>query len=103
MSASECTATARLTLGSKPYSPPSDWMLPSKMSPTISPFWLMTGDPELPPMMSLVVQKSNGVFRSSFGLALIHVAGRANGSRPVARSKAPAKLVSGAMKRPFSF
>src|ERR1039458_2965783 len=29
-------------------------MLPSKLRPTISPFALMTGDPELPPMMSLV-------------------------------------------------
>src|SRR5690348_14870365 len=36
-------------------------MLPSKMSPTSSPARLTTGDPELPPMMSLVVTKSSGV------------------------------------------
>src|SRR5947208_3307129 len=40
-------------------------MLPSKISPTISAFALMTGEPELPPMMSLVETKLNGVFRST--------------------------------------
>ena len=32
-------------------------MSPSKISPTSSPFLLMTGEPELPPTTSLVVQK----------------------------------------------
>src|SRR5256885_8649005 len=38
-------------------------MLPSKISPTSSPFLLIVGEPELPPMMSLVETKLNGVFR----------------------------------------
>jgi hypothetical protein len=40
-------------------------MLPSKIRPTISPLALITGDPELPPMMSLVVTKLSGVARLS--------------------------------------
>ena len=36
-------------------------MLPSKISPTISARAFTTGEPELPPMMSFVVAKSNGV------------------------------------------
>ncbi len=47
-------------------------MLPSKISPTSSPRALMTGDPLLPPTMSLVVTKSNGVFRFSVARALAH-------------------------------
>src|SRR5947208_1203758 len=43
----------------------SDWMLPSKMMPTSSALPLMTGLPELPPMMSAVQAKLNGVFRLS--------------------------------------
>ena len=38
----------------------SDWMFPSKMSPTISPALLITGEPELPPIMSFVVTKFMG-------------------------------------------
>ena len=36
-------------------------MLPSKINPTSSPARLMTGEPELPPMMSQVETKFNGV------------------------------------------
>ena len=48
-------------------------MLPSKIRPTISALRLITGEPELPPMMSLVVTKSSGVARSSL-LAALQVA-----------------------------
>jgi hypothetical protein len=37
-------------------------MLPSKINPTSSAFLLITGEPELPPMMSFVETKLNGVF-----------------------------------------
>ena len=46
-------------------------MLPSKIRPTSSPARLTTGDPELPPMMSLVVTKSSGVERSILARASI--------------------------------
>ena len=39
-------------------------MFPSKMIPTNSPARLITGLPELPPMMSAVETKSSGVSRS---------------------------------------
>ena len=78
-------------------------MLPSKISPTISPSLLNTGEPELPPMMSLVVQKSSGVERSSLVLAgEDQLSGSLNGSRPVARSKAPPHRVIGSTWRPSS-
>ena len=32
--------------GLKPYSPPSEWMLPSKIRPTTAPSRFTTGDPE---------------------------------------------------------
>src|ERR1017187_3602355 len=60
-----CTATARLVVPSYTKSPTNDSMLPSKISPTMSAFRLITGEPELPPIMSLVVTKSRGVARSS--------------------------------------
>src|ERR1700761_324554 len=70
-------------------------MLPSKIRPATSPLRLTRGEPELPPMMALVVTTSNGVPRSSFVLSLIHESGSWNGSAPVARSNAPAKSVNG--------
>lgn len=39
--------------------------IPSKMTPTTSPFALIAGEPELPPMMSFVVTKSSAVPRFS--------------------------------------
>ncbi len=54
-------------------------MLPSKIRPTISAFLLMTGLPELPPMMSAVQTKLNGVFRSSLSFRSTHRGGRSNG------------------------
>lgn len=48
-----------------PYSPTSDWMLPSNTMPTNSPARFTTGLPELPPMMSAVETKLHGVVRSS--------------------------------------
>src|SRR5438128_7095128 len=98
------TEMARFTDGSNPYSPPSDWMLPSKINPTTSRFLLNTGEPELPPMMSLEVAMLNGVeglIRLSW-LAASQLFGRANGSRPVARSNAPPIAVMGLTRLPFS-
>src|SRR5579862_8994514 len=60
-----CTATARLEVPSYTKSPTSDSMLPSNIRPTISALRLITGEPELPPMISLVVTKSSGVARFS--------------------------------------
>src|SRR6266851_8948470 len=77
-------------------------MFPSKTRPMISAFLLNTGEPELPPMMSLLEQKFIGVARLSFDLAAIQLLGRANGSFPVFRSKAPAMLVIGGTGFPFS-
>ena len=57
-------------------------MLPSKMRPTISASRLTTGEPELPPMMSFVVTKLNGVSRSSRPFASSQRCGSANGSLP---------------------
>src|SRR5436190_1117492 len=45
-------------------------MLPSKMMPTNSPARFTTGLPELPPMMSAVETKLNGVPRFSFDFRL---------------------------------
>jgi len=52
-----------------PYSLPREGRLPSNIKPTTCASRSSTGEPELPPMMSLVVQKSRGVDRSSLGLA----------------------------------
>ena len=61
MIAALCTDTVRLRLGSYQKLPPSEWMLPSNASPTTCASRLITGLPELPPMMSLVLTKLNGV------------------------------------------
>src|SRR4051812_34188713 len=93
------TDTARLFDGSYAKSPLSEWMLPSKTTPTMRASRSMTGEPELPPMMSFVDEKSSGVDRSSFGLASSQLFGSANGGRPVARSNAPANVVNGEIAR----
>ena len=55
-------------------------------------------------MMSFVVQRLNGVssWIRWFSLARSQLSGSLNGSRPVARSKAPAMVVNGATWWPFS-
>ena len=55
-------------------------MLPSKMIPTSSPWRLITGLPELPPMMSAVLTKLKGVERLSCDLRSFHIFGSSNGS-----------------------
>jgi len=57
----------------------SDWILPSKIRPTSSAFLLMTGLPELPPMMSAVQTKLKGVLRSSVFLRSTQRGGRSKG------------------------
>src|SRR6266853_268439 len=96
------TATARLFRSSNQKAPPSEWMLPSKIRPTISPLRLIIGLPELPPMMSLLVTKSNRCPGFSLLFAACHEAGNANGSTPVSRAKAPAKSVKGGIFLPPS-
>ena len=61
-------------------------MLPSNARPTISPCASISGLPELPPTMSLLVEKLNGVFGSSLSFAFEPALRHANGSSPVARS-----------------
>src|SRR2546430_5781125 len=97
------TEMARFTDGSNPYSPPSDWMLPSKINPTTSRFLLNTGEPELPPMMSLEVAMLNGVaglFRL-FLLAASQPFGRGDGFRPAGRSYAAPITVTGRTHQPL--
>src|SRR5829696_8627031 len=80
-------------------------MFPSKMSPTTSPFLFTTGLPELPPMMSAVQTKLNGVVGSSRLFRSSHRGGRSNGGRlacSLDRSYRPSKLVNGATALPFS-
>ena len=52
-------------------------MLPSKSSPTMRPSAAMSGLPELPPTMSLFVERLNGVARSSVALRLLPARGNA--------------------------
>ena len=66
------------------------------------PFASISGLPELPPTMSLSVDRLNGVSRSSVVRACCHDAGSANGARPVARSKSRPSVVNGATGEPFS-
>ena len=54
-------------------------MFPSKMIPTNSPARFTTGLPELPPMMSAVLTKLNGVPRSSAPFFFAHDGGRSKG------------------------
>ena len=65
---------------------------------------MKAGEPELPPMMSLeevMLKGVPGLMRRSW-LATIQLFGSANGSRPVARSKAPPITVKGFTWWPFS-
>lgn len=73
------TLTARPTVSSKMKSSTSDWMLPSKIRPITSPLAFTTGEPLLPPMMSAVHTKLNGVFRSIFSLRSTHRFGSSKG------------------------
>src|SRR5262245_24072745 len=99
---SGCTATERFRVASNQYEPEIEWMLPSKIKPTISPAALTTGLPELPPTMSLVVEKLARAFRSSLGLASIQRCGRAKGATPVLRSNRRVKRVNGSTGAPRS-
>ena len=77
-------------------------MLPSKASPTISPFAFTIGLPELPPTMSLSVVKFARVDMSRRSFAAIQRGGILNGGSPVARSKARDSSVHGRTSWPFS-
>jgi hypothetical protein len=64
-------------------------MLPSKMRPTSSSSLLKVGEPELPPVMSLVVTKLKGVFRSSFDFRSVQRGARLYGNlKPLAAARA---------------
>src|SRR6185295_10188593 len=79
-------------------------MLPSKMSPTSSPARLTTGDPELPPMMSLVVTVFIGVDRSSVLRRSKYRFDSSNGgllSNEADRSYSPNSVVLGGAIVPF--
>src|SRR5882672_539320 len=80
-------------------------MLPSKIKPTNSPSLLMVGEPELPPMMSLVETKLNWAFRLTVDFFSIHLGGRLYGNsclKPAARSYNPPSVVNGAIFFPLS-
>ena len=79
--ARECTLTERATWSVKMKRFGSDSMLPSKIRPTTSASRLITGLPELPPMMSQVLTKLNGVMAVSFDLRFSQSGGRSNGGR----------------------
>ena len=74
-------------------------MLPSKISPTSSPFRLMTGEPELPPMMSLVDTKSSGVERSSLSRPSAKRGGQVEGFLVVERRGPIVQAVEGRLRR----
>ena len=76
----ECTLTVRpdSVEKMKRFDIPS--MFESNTSPTTSAFRLITGLPELPPMMSLVDTKLYGVDRSSLAFRSTHRCGSLNGS-----------------------
>src|ERR1700757_3839931 len=73
------TETERDCTSSKTHRQLNDWMLPSKMMPTNSPARLTTGLPELPPMMSAVHTKLNGVEPLIAAFFPSHDFGRLNG------------------------
>src|SRR6266404_9739301 len=80
-------------------------MLPSKISPTNSPFLLIVGEPELPPMMSSVETKLNGVFRSTADFFSSQRGGKLYGNSDlncVERSYRPPSVVKGETFLPFS-
>ena len=75
-------------------------MSPSKISPTMRPSRSISGEPELPPMMSFVEARFIGVARSSVVFASSHDCGSAYGSAPVARAKSPPIVVYGGTNVP---
>src|SRR5688572_2599544 len=80
-------------------------MLPSKIRPTISPFLLIVGEPELPPMMSSVETKLKGVARFTADFFSVQRGGRLYGNfwlNFAERSYKPPSVVNGAMRLPFS-
>src|SRR5437867_7945862 len=80
-------------------------MLTSKIRPTNSPFLLIVGEPELPPMMSSVETKLNGVLKLIAGFFSIQRGGRLYGNRYLkfaARSYRPPSVVNGVTRLPFS-
>src|SRR6516164_9912309 len=96
MIARESVDTARPTISSYTKFHASDWMFPSKMMPTTSASLLMSGLPELPPIMSGVDTVLNGVFGSSDDFALIQLGGSSYGYLlpcAAAWSKAPPIVV----------
>jgi hypothetical protein len=101
----ESTEIARLTDSSKTKFPTSDWILPSKIKPTSSAFLLIAGEPELPPIMSLVETKLNGVFKPTTDFLSTHRGGRLYGNSAlcsVDRAKSPPSVVNGVIFVPFS-
>src|SRR5882672_7203072 len=78
-------------------------MLPSNISPTSLPPVSISGLPELPPTMSLLVERSNLVCGSSSVFTLSQLSGIRNGSWPVARSNSRDRYVNGSISRPSSF
>ena len=60
------------------------------------------GLPELPPTMSLLVERQNGVCRSSWSFTRIQLSGILNGATPLARSKRRSRRVKGGTGTPFS-
>src|SRR5437868_2575880 len=78
-------------------------MLPSNMSPTSLPWASISGLPELPPTMSLLVERLKGVCGSSCARSASQLSGMRKGSSPVARSNRRASRVKGSISRPSSF
>ena len=64
------------------------------------PWASISGLPELPPTMSLLVEMQNGVRMSSRSLTFIQLSGILNGGEPVARSNARSRCVKGSTERP---
>src|SRR5882672_9388090 len=80
-------------------------MFPSKISPTNSPFLLIVGEPEFPPIMSSVETKLKGVFRSTADFFSSHRGGKLYGNSDlncVERAYRPPSVVKGATFLPFS-
>src|SRR5262245_1891952 len=80
------TAMARFFSTSNQYEPEIEWMLPSNIRPTNSPLALTSGLPELPPTMSLLVERLKRVLGSSALLASTQRGGMLKGFCPVVRS-----------------
>jgi len=83
-----CTAIERLCAASSQYAPEIEWMLPSKISPTISARALISGPHELLPTNASLAERLKGLFGSSHGFACSQRSGSLNGSAPYPRSPA---------------